>query len=266
MTSYATCQGKDATRSTTCRRCPTGVARSTPGDCAPPADVFAVSPNGSRRSRGSRTRCRTSRSVTASPDGSRLAFTRTVGAQCVGCDQRLWVTNADGGDARQDPARGADRRHPPGSGSELLAGWIVDRLQSMELVGRRFSAPLPRPAAGGAAYCARSRRHRSGVGAVPDRVPRPEGRCDGRAERYRQTDACLVSRSSTKVRLRGRVRGGSPCCAPSPPLAILIPSTGKRISLPGLEESSDRGAGLAWSPDGKKLAFVATTRRRDSGR
>jgi Tol biopolymer transport system component len=43
----------------------------------------------------------------------------------------------------------------------------------------------------------------------------------------------------------------------TPPLAIVIPSTGRRISLPGLQESSDRGAGLAWSPDGTKLAFVA---------
>ncbi|MGN6797841.1 MAG: TolB family protein, partial [Gaiellaceae bacterium] len=46
----------------------------------------------------------------------------------------------------------------------------------------------------------------------------------------------------------------------SPPLAILIPSTGRRIALPGFTEPVEHGAGLAWSPDGTRLAFVAADR------
>jgi len=43
----------------------------------------------------------------------------------------------------------------------------------------------------------------------------------------------------------------------SQPLAIVIPSTARRIPLPGFTEPTEHGAGLTWSPDGTKLAFVA---------
>jgi hypothetical protein len=43
----------------------------------------------------------------------------------------------------------------------------------------------------------------------------------------------------------------------SPPLAIVFPSSGRRIPLPGLHAPIELGGGIVWSPDGSKLAFVA---------
>ncbi|HEU5371324.1 MAG TPA: hypothetical protein VFU51_02940, partial [Gaiellaceae bacterium] len=96
VTSYAICQGKNADAFSSVQALPDGSGAVYAGDCAPPADVFAVAPNGARLARVTHT-LQDESSVTASPDGSRLAFTRTAGAQCVGCDQQLWVTNAKGG-------------------------------------------------------------------------------------------------------------------------------------------------------------------------
>ncbi|MGN6799643.1 MAG: TolB family protein, partial [Gaiellaceae bacterium] len=96
VTSYPTCQGRNADAFSTLQALPDGSGAVYAGDCAPPSDVFAVRSNGTGLVRLTHSKEDES-SVTASPDGSRLAFTRTAEAQCVGCDQRLVVAKVDAG-------------------------------------------------------------------------------------------------------------------------------------------------------------------------
>ena len=255
LTSYATCQGKDADAFYSLQALPDGSGAVYAGDCAPPADVFAVRRDGSRLMRLTHT-LQDESSVTASPDGTRLAFTRTVGAQCVGCDQRLWVTNVGGGDAVRIPLaapsdgirQDQDPSFSPDGSSIVFSRWNSS-------VGD--SARLYRvPASGGSAKALGVVGTAPGWG--PSRIaflgPKgvatiaPSGTGDRRVSGLALIDEGPLAWSRT-----GRLA----VLRTTPPLAIVIPSTGRRISLPGLEESSDRGAGLAWSPDGTKLAFVA---------
>ena len=255
LTTYATCQGKDADAFAGVQALPDGSGAVYAGDCAPPADVFAVTPNGTGLTRLTHT-LRDEAYVTASPDGSRLAFTRTVGAQCVGCDQRLWVTNAGGRDAVRIPLaappggirQDQDPSFAPDGSSLVFSRWSSSAGDSARLYRV--------PAAGGAATAL------GVLGTAPVWGPSriaflgPDG------------VATIAPTGGGKRRVRGLVpadegplawsgTGVLAVLRTAPPLAIVIPSTGKRIPLPGLRESGERGAGLAWSPDGKKLAFVA---------
>lgn len=255
LTSYATCQGKDADAFSSLQALPDGSGAVYAGDCAPPADVFAVRPNGSGLTRLTHT-LQDESYVTASPGGSKLAFTRTAGAQCVGCDQRLWVTNADGsagvriplsapaGGIRQDQ----DPGFSPDGSSIVFSRWNSSagdsaRLYRVSVAGgpaTRLGVVGTAPAWGPSRIAFLSPK---GVATVA-----PSGRGNRRVAGLVLDDEGPLAWSST-----GRLA----VLRTTPPLAILIPSTGARISLAGLEESSDRGAGLAWSPDGRKLAFVA---------
>jgi Tol biopolymer transport system component len=255
VTSYATCQGKDADAFSSLQALPDGSGAVYAGDCAPPADVFAVRPDGSRPMRLTHT-SQDESSVTASPDGTRLAFTRTVGAQCVGCDQRLWVTDVGGGDAVRIPLaapsdgirQDQDPSFSPDGSSIVFSRWNSSAGDSARLYRV--------PAAGGAAVALGVVGTAPGWG--PSRIaflgPKgvatiaPSGAGGRRVPGLALGDEGPLAWSRT-----GRLA----VLRTTPPLAIVIPSTGRRISLPGLQESSDRGAGLAWSPDGTKLAFVA---------
>jgi Tol biopolymer transport system component len=66
---------------------------------APPADVYAVGPDGKRLER--LTTAETDETQPSlSPDGSRLAYVSTANAvHCPGCDETLWLADASGGHA-----------------------------------------------------------------------------------------------------------------------------------------------------------------------
>lgn len=258
VTSYPMCQGKDADAFYYLQALPDGSGAVYAGDCAPPADVFAVRPNGAALARLTHT-LQDESTVTASPDGSRLAFTRTAGAQCVGCDQLLTVMNADGRDAVTIPLaaptdgirQDQDPSFSPDGSSIVFSRWN----SSVGDAARLYRVP----AAGGDGVAL------GVVGTAPAWGPfriafvSPGGvatvTTTGIGNR-RVPGLALTDEGPLAWSGAGRLA----VLRTSPPLSVLIPSTGKRIALPGLRESSDRGAGLAWSPDGKKLAFVADDR------
>ena len=258
VASYAICQGKNADAFSSVQALPDGSGAVYAGDCAPPADVFAVAPNGTRLVRVTHT-LQDESSVTASPDGSRLAFTRTAGAQCVGCDQQLWVTNAKGGAARGIPLAapaGSIRQDQDPSFSPDGSSIVFSRWNSS--VGD--AARLYRvPAAGGAATALGVVGTGPGWGPARIAFRGPNGVAtvapDGSGSR--PLPGLAVSDEGPVAWSRS---GRLAVLRTTPPLAIVIPSTGRRIPLPGLSESVDRGAGLAWSPDGTKFAFVAADR------
>jgi len=194
--------------------------------------------------------------VTVSPDGSRLAFTRTVGAQCVGCEQRLWVTNAGGGDAVRVPLSAPsdgiredqDPSFSPDGSSIVFSRWNSSVGDSARLyrVAAAGGTATALGVVGTAPGWGRSRIAFLGPRGVA--TVSPSGVGNRRVSGLAPSDQGPLAWSSTGVLAVLRT---------TPPLAITIPSTSRRISLPALKESSDRGAGLAWSPDGTKLAFVA---------
>lgn len=256
VTSYSTCQGRNADAFASLQALPDGSGAVYAGDCAPPADVFAVRPNGTALVRLTQT-LEDESSVTASPDGSRLAFTRTAGAQCVGCDERLWVTNARGGAGVRIPLaapaaairQDQDPSFSPDGSSIVFSRWN----SSVGDSARLYRAP----ATGGAATALGI------VGTAPSWGPSriaflgPHGvstvGSDGSGSR-RLPGLGLSDEGPLAWSPSGRLA----VLRTTPPLAIVIPSTGRRIQLPGLFESSDRGAGITWSPDGTRLAFVAS--------
>jgi Tol biopolymer transport system component len=252
------CQGRDADAFYYLQALPDGSGAVYAGDCAPPADVFAVSPNGSGLARLTHT-LQDESSVAASPDGSRLAFTRTVGAQCVGCDQRLWVTNAEGTAGVRIPLaaptdgirQDQDPSFAPDGSSIVFSRWNSSVGDSARLyrVASAGGAATALGIVGTAPAWGRSRIAFLGPKGVATVAPNGVGS-------RRLPGLALVDEGPLAWSSTGRLA----VLRTSPPLAILIPSTGRRIQLPGLEESSDRGAGLTWSPDGTKLAFVADDR------
>jgi Tol biopolymer transport system component len=258
VTAYPACQGRNADAFSSLQALPDGSGAVYAGDCAPPSDVFSVRPNGTGLTRLTHTKEDES-SVTASPDGSKLAFTRTSEAECVGCDQRLVVTNADAsgpvavplaapmGGIRQDQ----DPSFSPDGSSVVFSRWN----SSVGDAARLYRVP----AAGGDASAL------GVVGTAPAwGKPRigylgPKGVAtvmpDGSGNR-RVQGVALADEGPLAWSEGGRLA----VLRTALPLAIVIPSSARRIALPGFSEPAEHGAGLAWSPDGTKLAFVAADR------
>jgi Tol biopolymer transport system component len=258
VTSYASCQGRNADAFSYLQALPDGSGAVYAGDCAPPADVFEVQPNGGGLTRVTHTKQDES-SVTVSADGSRVAFSRTAGAQCVGCDVRLWVTSPAGGDAVRIPLarpsdgirQDQDPSFSPDGSSIVFSRWNSSAGDSARLyrvaasggVASAVGVVGTAPAWGKARIAFRGPK---GVATVA-----PDG-----SENRRVGGLALADEGPVAWSASGRLA----VLRVSPPLAILIPSTGRRIALPGFTEPTQSGAGLAWSPDGSKLAFVAADR------
>ena len=238
VTSYATCQGRNADAFSSLQSLPDGSGAVYAGDCAPPSDVFTVRPNGSGLARVTQTSADET-SVTASPDGTRLAFTRTVEAECVGCDERLEATNAAGGGRGHDPAGCADRRHPAGP---AIRASRPTAPRSSSAAGTRRSAT--RPASTASPPPAGTRR-RSGSSAPPRHGGRLEiayQRPDRESRRSRRTAPATggwqASRSADEGPVAWSTNGRLAVLRTARrPLAILIPSTGRRIPLPGFSDA-----------------------------
>ncbi len=258
VTSYATCQGRNADPFYSLQALPDGSGAVYAGDCAPQSDVFAVRPDGSGLVRLTHTRDDES-SVAASPGGTKLAFTRTVEAECVGCDQRLVVANADASSAVSVPLAGPaggirqdqDASFSPDGSSIVFSRWN----SSVGDAARLYRVP----ASDGAATAL------GVVGTAPAWGPlrvgylAPKGVAtvmpDGSGARQ-LPGLALADEGPLAWSTSGRLA----VLRTSLPVAILIPSTGRHLTLPGFTEPIEHGAGLAWSPDGTKLAFVASDR------
>jgi len=255
VTSLAACQGKDADAFQYLQALPDGSGAVYAGDCVPPNDVFAITSDGSGLTRLTQTP-EDEEYVAVSPDGSRLAFTRAPSADCAGCDEQIWVENADGSAAQEIPltgptdAIGQDESpsFSPDGSSIVFSRWISS-------VGDQ--ARLYRVAAAGGAVTA------LGVaGSYPAWGPSriaflsahgvatvaPDGSRLTHVAGLTLDDEGPVAWSST---------GQLAVLRESLPLAIIFPSSGRRIPLPGLHMPIQLGGGLTWSPDGSKLAFVA---------
>ena len=258
VTSYATCQGRNADAFSSLQSLPDGSGAVYAGDCAPPSDVFKVRPNGSGLARVTQTSADET-SVTASPDGTRLAFTRTVEAECVGCDERLEVTNAAGGAVVTIPLaaptdgirQDQDPSFSPDGSSIVFSRWnsSVGDAARLYRVAAAGGDATPLGLVGTAPAWGPARVAYQGPKGVATVAP------DGSGNR-RLAGLALTDEGPVAWSTNGRLA----VLRTSPPLAILIPSTGRRIPLPGFSMPIEHGAGLAWSPDGTKLAFVAADR------
>ena len=258
VTSYATCQGRNADAFYDVQALPDGSGAVYAGDCASPSDVFAVRPDGTGLTRLTHTKEDES-SVTASPDGSRLAFTRTPEAECVGCDERLMVTKADGSGTVTIPLatptdgirQDQDPSFSPDGSSIVFSRWnssVGDSARLYRVVASGGAASAlgivgTAPAWGpsriaflGPKGVATVAPDGTGSKRVPGLVPFDEG-------------PVAWSKSGRLAVLRT-----------TQPLGILVPSRGRVLPLHGFTEPVEHGAGLAWSPDGTKLAFVAADR------
>jgi Tol biopolymer transport system component len=258
VTSYATCQGRHADAFSYLQSLPDGSGAVYAGDCAPPSDVFEVRPNGSGLARVTRTSADET-TVTASPDGTRLAFTRTVEAECVGCDERLEVTNAAGGAVVTIPPaaptdgirQDQDPSFSPDGSSIVFSRWnsSVGDAARLSRVAAAGGDATPLGVVGTAPAWGPARVAYQGPKGVATVAP------DGTGNR-RLAGLALADEGPVAWATNGRLA----VLRTSPPLAILIPSTGRRIPLSGFSMPIEHGAGLAWSPDGTKLAFVAADR------
>ena len=252
------CQGKDSAPFAFLQALPDASGAVFAGDCAPPHDLFSVAPDGTGLRRLTTTP-QDEIDPAVSPDGARLAFTRIDGADCAGCDHVVWTTNLDGTDARSIPlpaaADGAiledDRPSFSPDGTTLVfTRWISSVSDQAYL--------YVAPAAGGRARslhlfggdAAWGPARIAFVGSAGDETMAPDG-----------SGVALVPGTA-------KLDSGIPAWSPDGRLALLewektfaiyLPATRTHIELPGLKAPppSESWPGLAWSPDGTRLAFTA---------
>jgi len=256
VTSYSTCQGRNADAFYSLQALPDGSGAVYAGDCASQSDVFAVRPDGSSLERLTRTKEDES-DVSVSPDGTRLAFARAPEAECAGCDERILVTKADGSAPVAIPfavpantaiAQDDYPSFSPDGSSIVFSRWnsTVGDTARLYRVAATGGSPTALGVVGTAPVWGGSRiafRGPKGVATVA-----PGGSGSTRVSGLVLADEGPPAWSKTRRLAVLRT---------SQPLAIVIPSTARRIPLPGFTEPTEHGAGLTWSPDGTKLAFVA---------
>jgi Tol biopolymer transport system component len=192
-----------------------------------------------------------------SPDGSRIAYVQLGNnSDCHGCPRTVWLMNADGTGAHALP-NSPDENVPydfdptfSPDGKTLI--FVREGSESESL--------STRPVAGGAVHTLRFDGYHPAwgphqVASVSERgvtVSNPDG-----------SSAQLVAKAQRAVpawSADGRLAVLEPGASS---LTIVIPLTGKRITIPGLiaPETGENGqtVGLTWSPDGSTFAFTAAT-------
>lgn len=255
MVDKVVCQGKNADAFRGLQALPDGSGAVFAGDCSAPNDLFSVQADGGGLTRLTQT-ATDELDPSLSPDGTRVAFARVDGADCEGCNHQIWTTNLDGTDAHavalpsssQNAILQDDEPSFSPDGTRLVfARWdaaITGDTSALYTVSANGGVATPLHRFGDHPAWGPARIAYDGQGKLDLVLPDGSGPQSVSAGDY-------VPAWSTEGRLAAITWGGSAR------LSIVLPATKRRIALPGLFGSPLGAPGLAWSPDGSRLAFVA---------
>ncbi|HEX3807341.1 MAG TPA: hypothetical protein VHV52_11235, partial [Gaiellaceae bacterium] len=226
-------------------------------DCTiPSASIYAVAPDGSRLTRLTDTKA-DDEQVAVSADASTVAFVRASAAVCHdGCPETIWVMSADGSGVRSVviPSGELQLDDSPSfspDGTQILfarSNGESTELETVPTAGSDLhdlgvSGWWPAWGPTEIAYddgSTNAATVASPDGSSPHVVAAPtNGFADAPAWSDDGRLALLEQRGST--------------------LSILDVSTGRRVALVGFEPRPLGRPGLAWSPDGSRFAFTAST-------
>lgn len=260
VTSVPYCQGHDADAFEYLQALPDGSGAVFAGDCAAPHDLFSIAPDGTALTRITSTSA-DEIDPAVSPDGTRLAFTRVDGgAECAGCSHVVWTMKPDGSDAVSIPlpaVTGAILQddHPSFSpdGSKVVFARWVSSVNDQAIL-------YETPATGGPATSLKV------FGGAPAWGPSSIAFAGSKG-----LETVMPGSSSAKVVPATGEVAFFPAWSTDGRLAVLdvengslsigFPETNEHIALPGLRLGVDDDQGLAWSPDGSRLAFTAADRQ-----
>jgi Tol biopolymer transport system component len=251
LASVPACGGKDADPFFDLQALPDGSGAVYAADCALPHDLFSIAPDGSGLSRLTDTP-QDELGPALSPDGTRVAFSRTDTALCE-CDEQIWITSLDGSDPRSVPLPSDSGLHQdehpsfsPDGTRLVFSRWdpavTGDTARLAEASAAGGAATLLKPSGGNPAWGP----SRIAFNAADVETVAPDG-----------TDAAVVPNTSL-------AEGGPAAWSADGRLAVLrvstfsiyFPAAKTSIRLPGLHDAIGPAPGLAWSPDGTRLAFT----------
>ena len=246
------CQGKDADAFTSLQALPDGSGAVFVGDCAAPQDLFSVQADGSSLTRLTQT-VNDELDPSLSPDGTRVAFARADSANCAGCTHQIWTMSLDGGDAQsvtlpstKDAILQDDNPSFSPDGTQVVfSRWdapITGDVSGIYTASADGGAATPLHLAGGYPAWGPTGIAFDAQGAV--RTARPDG---SGAQKVESGDWIPAWSGDGRLAL---IKWGNG-------FSILLPASGKHIALPGLRGAGFEPPGVAWSPDGTKLAFTA---------
>jgi Tol biopolymer transport system component len=231
-------------------------------DCdAPSAQIYAVDPDGSRVAQLLRSNYDDDE-PSVSPDGSKIAFVRRATAgNCHGCEETVWLMNADGTGPHSFPNSGSDSVpydnspsfSPDGKTILFTRGGVEwNKLFTVPVAGGKVKA-LGISGSGSVWGPTRIAYLAGSSGAATTAKPDGTGRQTVAPPGWNGSDGLAWSEDGRLAVLEPAAKG----------MSILIP--GRRIPLTGFRLGPIVSGGIAWSPDGRRLAFTAGTAKDPSG-
>lgn len=229
----------------------------------PPSDLYSIDPDGSGLQQLTNS---TADEIepSLSPDGSTIAYVQQAPVFCFQCGDTIWSAQADGGNPRKltAPPAPTSNDSPPfddypsfsPDGSKILFARSTDPpgllsdpgASGLYEVGATGGPPTALGVVGSQpAWGPAQLAYLNDKGALT--ISNPDG-SDPQPLTYEGQSISGFTAWSSDGRLA--VYGASPT------ESVIYLSTGKFILLPRLQLSLDDG-GIAWSPDGSELAFIA---------